>query len=225
MTTNNDKQFIAAKMAEAITLIDAVTKSGRNQQQGYNYVKAADVANEVRTALSKIGIAFTYQVLEERHWVVERDGKSPWLFCSIRAEGTFYDSESGESVSSIAVGWGADTGDKAPYKAITGSLKYILRTTFLIPDETDPENDGDDHRETSRPTAAKPKTDTKPKTQLRTISKAQRDLLVSVAVEKGLSTATMKNKLGEYGFESSGEITADKYEEIVKWVKEQGEPG
>ena len=61
--------------------------------------------------------------------------------CSLHIQGTFTDNESGECLSSSAIGWGADTQDKAPYKAMTGALKYLLRTTFLIPDELDPENE------------------------------------------------------------------------------------
>lgn len=135
-------KFIASKMSAAMKAIDAVTKSGKNTQQGYNYVKAADVANEVRKALSESGIAFHYQVTNERFWQYERgENKSPMFFCSLTVEGVFIDSESGESVTSTAIGWGADTQDKAPYKAMTGALKYLLRMTFLIPDESDPEND------------------------------------------------------------------------------------
>jgi hypothetical protein len=138
---------IAAKMVKALAAIDAVEKKGRNQAQSYAYVRATDVANEVRRALHESGIAFTYQVLTERFWETERLDKSSGkpigmnYFCSLHVQGTFTDEVTGQSLSSSSIGWGADSQDKAPYKAMTGALKYLLRTTFLIPDELDPEND------------------------------------------------------------------------------------
>lgn len=130
---------IAAKMVKALAAIDAVEKKGRNQKFGYNYVKATDVANEVRNALHEAGVAFTYQVLTERFWETPTSSGGMQYCCALHVQGTFTDGDSGESLSSSAIGWGADTQDKAPYKAMTGALKYLLRTTFLIPDELDPE--------------------------------------------------------------------------------------
>ena len=43
-----------------------------------------------------------------------------------------------------SIGTGADSGDKAPYKATTGAIKYALLTAFLIPTGDDPENDSGD---------------------------------------------------------------------------------
>ena len=38
-------------------------------------------------------------------------------------------------------GEGADTGDKAPYKAMTGALKYALLQSFLLASGDDPEDE------------------------------------------------------------------------------------
>jgi hypothetical protein len=142
---------IATKMAAAMKDIDAVSKNGKNDIQKYSYVKSADVAHEARKALATHGIAFSYNVLEERHWDSVTKSGSNQFFCSLKVSCEFTDSESGESVNSTAIGWGSDTGDKAPYKAMTGALKYLLRMTFLIPDEAgDPENP-DHEPEQSRP--------------------------------------------------------------------------
>lgn len=131
---------IAAKMVQAMAAIDAVEKRGRNQAQSYAYVKATDVANEVRKALHEAGIAFTYQVLTERFWDAPTKAGTTQFFCSLHVQGIFTDQETGECLTSSAIGWGADSQDKAPYKAMTGALKYLLRCSFLIPDESDPEN-------------------------------------------------------------------------------------
>jgi ERF superfamily len=141
------KSTIAAKLVLAMGEIDAVTKSGKNQAQGYNYVKAADVANEVRKVLVKHRIAFTYSVNSVERWSTDRfDRQSGTVigqmnYVQLLIVVALIDADSGEKVEVTAIGWGSDTGDKAPYKALTGALKYALRMSFVIPDESDPENE------------------------------------------------------------------------------------
>lgn len=53
----------------------------------------------------------------------------------------FFDSESGESLEGTFCSQGADSGDKGIFKAITGGIKYILSSIFLIPTGDDPEKD------------------------------------------------------------------------------------
>lgn len=141
---------IATKLVEAMKSIDAVEKRGRNQQQGYNFVKSADVANEVRLALASQGIAFSYSVVSERFWDSTTKSGNIQFFCSLLINVTFTDSASGESISCQSIGWGADSQEKAPYKAMTGALKYALRMNFLIPDESDPE-EGHVHESVAAP--------------------------------------------------------------------------
>lgn len=158
-------QKIATKLSSAMKDIDAVLKGGENKAQNYKYVRATDIAHEVRKALTKHGIAFTYQTNDERFWQAETRSGSTQFYCSLRVTGTFIDTESGETAESSVIAWGADTGDKAPYKATTGGLKYLLRTTFLIPDENDPENDNHEPEEveSSSVKQEKPQIKRKPK--------------------------------------------------------------
>jgi ERF superfamily len=59
---------------------------------------------------------------------------------------TFCDVDSGEEVVATAAGQGLDAGDKAPYKAMTGALKYALLQTFLLATGDDPEDERVDAR-------------------------------------------------------------------------------
>lgn len=133
------KKTLAQRLVIAMRSIDAVTKRGINDRQKYNYVKAADVANEVRKVLCDEGIAFTYGVDSTDRWEKATNGGGTLFFCEVRASFRFIDQDSGEALEVKGVGWGADSLDKAPYKAMTGALKYALRMNFLIPDEEDPE--------------------------------------------------------------------------------------
>lgn len=148
---------LARKMVAAMGDIEAVTKSGTNQKQGYKYVKAADVANEVRSVLVKHGIAFFFSIESVERWEVPTNSGGKMLFCQLVVQCTFQDSESGEAFTVQGVGWGADSLEKAPYKAITGALKYVLRSSFLIPDEEDPENEKPELRtQSERPQSERP---------------------------------------------------------------------
>jgi len=54
---------------------------------------------------------------------------------------SFVDASSGEELTVTVAGEGADTGDKAPYKAMTGALKYALLQSFLLASGDDPEDE------------------------------------------------------------------------------------
>jgi hypothetical protein len=132
---------LAAKLVLAMKSIDAVAKTGRNETQRYNYVTAADVGDEVRTALCQYGIAFTHSVTNIERWERPTANGGSMMYVLVEADATFTDSESGESFPVHCAGIGSDTGDKGIYKALTGGLKYALRMNFIIPDNADPEND------------------------------------------------------------------------------------
>ena len=53
----------------------------------------------------------------------------------------FVDARSGDELSVRVAGEGADPGDKAPYKAMTGALKYALLQSFLLSTGDDPEDE------------------------------------------------------------------------------------
>src|SRR5262249_29159101 len=58
----------------------------------------------------------------------------------------FVDARSGEELTVRVAGEGADPGDKAPYKAMTGALKYALLQSFLLASGDDPEDERADAR-------------------------------------------------------------------------------
>jgi hypothetical protein len=97
----------------------------------------------VRQALIDSGVSFSYDIEEERTWEKATNAGGVLFFCGLKIRGDFRDAETGEVISGRAIGWGADSLDKAPYKAMTGALKYLLRMNFLIPDEQDPEGDNE----------------------------------------------------------------------------------
>jgi hypothetical protein len=133
------EQKLAAKLAGIMKEVGYVQKGGTNSAQGYKYVMASQVADAVREKLADkniIMIPVAAQVIETGRTASEKQS-----LITIKYTWRFIDGDSGETFDFESVGSGADSGDKAPYKAATGALKYALLTAFLIPTGDDPEND------------------------------------------------------------------------------------
>jgi hypothetical protein len=56
------------------------------------------------------------------------------------------DVDTAEEITVKVAGEGLDAGDKAPYKAMTGALKYALLQSFLLATGDDPEDERADSR-------------------------------------------------------------------------------
>lgn len=214
------KQFkLASKLVSAMKSIGVVEKRGTNTKQDYKFVKAADVANEVRTALANAGVAFTYDIEEERTWEKTTNNGGTLFYCGLRIRGDFHDTETGEILSGRSIGWGADSLDKAPYKAMTGALKYLLRMNFLIPDEDDPEVDNTHYEKDNAPTQAPAKPVYErgrgPQAGRRVITQNQLKRLFAIGTGAKLSSEDVKLFVREeFGIEQVETITTDHYDAI-----------
>jgi hypothetical protein len=130
---------LAAKIAKVMEAVGYVAKTGTNSAQGYKFVQASAVADKVREQLSKLNVSMTPTQVDVLSEGLTPSGKQSLL--TLRFTWTLTDGDSGETISFQSVGTGADSGDKAAYKAATGALKYALLTGFLIPTGDDPEAD------------------------------------------------------------------------------------
>ena len=140
--TEQLRQNLVKKLAEACNEVGGVEKSGRNQAQGYNYVKAADVAKAIRKELFSRGIVIIPNEVSCEFVEFTTNKGTIMRECRLCTE---YQISDGLTMLPFK-GWGVamDSGDKAIYKAKTGALKYFLRGLGLIPDEKDdPEHDGE----------------------------------------------------------------------------------
>jgi hypothetical protein len=134
-----DKISLASKIAKVMDAVGYVQKGGTNSAQGYKFVQASAVADKVRAELSKLHVSMTPTHIDVISEGLTPSGKQALL--TLRFTWTLTDGESGETISFQSIGTGADSGDKAAYKAATGALKYALLTGFLIPTGDDPEAD------------------------------------------------------------------------------------
>lgn len=144
---------VSAKLLKVIGSVSgSVVKSGFNSHQKYSYVMEKDLLDAVRAELVKHGLLILTSVES-----VSRAGD----ITTVRTKHTIIDVESGESMEVWSAGEGKDSGDKAGFKAITGSNKYFLFKTFLLSGNDDPEHDAT-HDKPAAP-ASKPAIATAPK--------------------------------------------------------------
>jgi hypothetical protein len=139
MSGKEDKLSLAAKISMVMQAIEYVNKGGTNTAQGYKFVQATDVAKIVRHELGKLNVAMIPAKVEVAASGLTPKGTQSLL--TVVYTWRLIDGDSGETLEFQSIGTGADSGDKAAYKAATGALKYALLTTFLIPTGDDPEHD------------------------------------------------------------------------------------
>jgi hypothetical protein len=121
---------------------------------GLNYTFAGEAAliQAVRPWMVLAGV--TMHVSEIRNKVRETyETKSGTTMQSITLDAviTFTHATSGTHIEVMSSGEGADTGDKASNKVLTGAYKYAIRQTFCIETGDDPDEHASDPMERKKP--------------------------------------------------------------------------
>jgi ERF superfamily len=141
------------KLAEVRRRIGYIQKRGHNERSNYSYVTAADIAGSVGDILAELGVVVIPRLEDISYESAAGRGEATRMARVVMAY-TFADVDSGEEVVAKVAGQGLDAGDKAPYKAMTGALKYALLQSFLLATGDDPEDDRPDR--STPPNAERP---------------------------------------------------------------------
>jgi hypothetical protein len=136
------------KLAEVRRRIGYIQKRGHNERFNYSYVTAADIAGSIGDILAELGVVVIPRLEDISYESAVGRGEATRMARVIMAY-TFADVDSGEEVIAKVAGQGLDPGDKAPYKAMTGALKYALLQSFLLATGDDPEDERVDARFTT----------------------------------------------------------------------------
>ena len=126
------------KFAEVRRRLGYIQKRGHNERHNYSYVTAADLAGSVGDILAELGVVVIPQL---QSISTETPRSSSDRIARVVMNYRFVDARSGEELTVRVPGEGADAGDKAPYKAMTGALKYALLQSFLLSTGDDPEDE------------------------------------------------------------------------------------
>lgn len=135
----SEPKGLVIKLCEVMAAVERVPKNGFNKFQNYAYATEADVADCIRKEFASRHIMLFPSVIKQSRILIPPSDKN--YISEIEVEWTFVDGDTGESRTQMIPGSGMDTGDKGLYKALTGSEKYLLMKTFLIPTGDDPEAD------------------------------------------------------------------------------------
>jgi len=132
---------LVSKLAEVMKRVRYIQKTGVNDFHRYKYATEADVNEHVREVLAELNVVMIPNVVS--HSVREHinaKGKTEYIV-TVGVDFTFFDGETGETITFRTYGEGQDAGDKGTYKAVTGAQKYALMKAFMIPTGDDPEGD------------------------------------------------------------------------------------
>jgi hypothetical protein len=134
---------IALALTKVLAEVGSVPKGGHNRAQNYDFVRETDLVDKVRPLMAREGLFLNQDVID--HELVElgkTSSGSTMRLTIIRVRFTWvHTSGAVWPLLSTFIGYGADTGDKGVYKAMTGAEKYALFKSFLVSSGDDPEAD------------------------------------------------------------------------------------
>lgn len=123
-------QKILDKLLAITSEIGVIGKTNKNSFQNYNFRSVSQAMAALQPLLVKHGV-----VLQPNYTglMLHQQEKGFTATCTLHL--TFYCVEDQSSLMITAVGQGADSGDKALYKAMAGAFKYGVFQTFCIPED------------------------------------------------------------------------------------------
>jgi len=200
---------IFESMGKAMGMVQSIGKGERNDKQGYSFRGIDTVYNELHGILVKSGIFTMPEVLEDRHEERESKAGGCLIYRVLKIKYTFYSTEDGSSVSSIVIGEGMDSGDKASNKAMSIGHKYALLQAFCIPTKEEKDPDYTTHEVVPR--------------KMPPISNRDQNfkfLEQMKSIKKIVGDDTYYTVLGLQGFEHANQIT-DRKDQAKIWTELQ----
>ena len=144
------------KLHNIMKAIKTIPKDKRNVHFNYDYASEEIIKKTLQPLLIKEKVLFVIGANDIQLDKIINKAKNEEYITHIKFTYKFIDIETGEFLEGGMIGSGYDSTDKGTYKAITGAIKYILTSTFLIPTGGDPEDDAGD-KSKDRKTKTEPK--------------------------------------------------------------------
>ena len=143
--------------------IEVMQKDGYNDFNKYKFLSETQITMKIKTLFDKYNLLFHYQSEITGTEVYQGAKGDTQFLVTVKVTYSILDSDSGEGISGVVVGQGADKGDKGVYKAITGAIKYLYMKMFNIPTGDDAEKESPELKPAKK-TAADAKYDPRPVT-------------------------------------------------------------
>ncbi len=175
-------------------------KDGINRHMSYKYITEKQYKANFAKALKAAGLIWKMETLDYQY-IPDVTEKQHMVICNFK--GQIIDPETGEREEYLFSGSGADNGDKAVYKAVTGGHKFFLAANFNVAEDNDPESDIDSTPKVTPPASPEKREDIKKdltdpegqasKMQINSLKKALR-VLRDKDVEQETFIATVAEK-------------------------------
>lgn len=122
-----------------------ITKSSRNQQQGFMFRGIDAVYNALAPLLAQHNLCILPRCIEREF--VERTTKNGGVlfYITVKSDFDFVSAIDGSKHTVTTYGEAMDSGDKATNKAMSAAYKYAAFQAFCIPTEGDNDADGTTH--------------------------------------------------------------------------------
>ncbi len=118
-----------------------IEKTEFNQANNYHYAPDNLIKETFKPLMDKHGVVLQFSIPSKEVVTIDARGdrKAVYLIF-VNAEYTFWDADSGESLSGHWIGDGQLRDDKGLYAAITGMTKYAIMAMMFMPTGDDPES-------------------------------------------------------------------------------------
>lgn len=209
MTTKtklNIHQRILAIMEE----VDHIAKEDKLVNKQYSYVSHDAVTKVLHPQFVKHGVTVLPNVIDKKH-----DGNR----CELTVEFIFVNADDPtDRTTATTVGYGIDSQDKGPGKALSYAMKTALLKVFVL-EAGEPDNERDittEHKasKNGKQTPAPAGLPTNP------IAKSNIDMLVRVAKRAGVTAGELDSYLYDnFKIDKAEDVTVDKFSEILADLK------
>lgn len=148
-------EALAAVMGE----VQAIGKTSRNQQQGFNFRGIDAVMNTVGPALRKHGVVIVPEDVQANYRDAQTTTGKAIREVTVRVTYRIH-GPAGDSIAMQAIGESLDSGDKGSAKAMSVAYRVALLQALTIPtDEPDPDHFTYERSAPQRPTSPPPAAD------------------------------------------------------------------
>lgn len=205
--------ILLKKLHAVMSAVDYIQKDKTNEHHKYRYASEQAIKEVLHAELVKNKILFRIDVTDVRH---EHGDKQTLTTISVRY--IFQDVETAEMIEGLSYGTGIDNQDKGLYKAITGAIKYILTSTFLIPTGDDPENE----EKTDPNAVVVPRGFSNQPAGQAKISENQAKRLWAIARGVGWGDLETREFLSGKGYASTSDIPRSAYDGVIRELEAGG---
>ena len=203
-------ESITAIMSE----VKAIGKDKKNQQQGFHYRGIDDVYNRLQPLLAQHKVFTVPEVLEDRTEDRTSSKGNALIYRVLKIKYTFY-AEDGSSVSSVVIGEGMDSGDKASNKAMAIAHKYALFQVFCIPTEDMVDPDSEVHKVQPRSAQST--------TKAPTADPLDKDKEKAKGILGALKTDLTESQVKSASDRFKGAKTSKDLADLITWAQEMAE--